>query len=884
MNRRPPKFFIKFFLWFCRPSLQETILGDLEEQFDEDVKSFGPFKAKRRFAWNVLRFFRPQVIKKLNKTQKFNNYTMQAHYFKTGLRNIQKHKTFSLLNILGLAVGIAACLTILQYVAFESSYDQFHSRKDDIYRVDTNHFKDSVLISRASWSAFKLGPTIKSTVPGVETITRTHVLEGNAVVTFKEASSNYQRQFLEEEGMLYFVDQSFFDLFDYKVVKGNRNHLLEAPNSIVITEEMWMKYMPDVDDPVGETLNIGGGRYPGAFQITGVIETLPENTMYSFGFLMPMHDLLKSEQYSEDNGWGWSNFVTYAMTEPGASIDQIEEQARYIVKENGDEVANRESYVTFTELNDLHLRDETNQDGVTDETLSFFMIIAIFIIGIAWLNYINLSTAQAIRRAKEVGIRKTVGAAKSQLVFQFLLEAFIVNFIALLLAFLLTSGTVPLLNEVIGKTFYFGFGIYSEHWMVFFGAFVLGTILTGFYPALVLSRFKPSEIIKGSSSTGKRKFGLRQILVTAQLMIGVFLIAGTYTVHRQLQFMLSQNLGLNVDQVVSITAPMVFENEESLSQKMVVFYEKLRTLPAVSSVSASNSVPGGEYNWSTSMTVDGRENEHRQGIRMMFVDDHFHNTYDMELAAGRFHDPNLKGEKHPVVVNETLVKKFDLGTPEEAIGKKMRTGSTTFPIIGVLKDYHWRSLKQETQPILLYYLEQGDYVSVRISAAEIGETMNTIENEYKALFPDNPFSYDFMDDFFERQYQADNQFRQIFSVFSFIAIMIACLGLFGLASFTLNQRVKEIGIRKVLGARMSAILTLLYKDYMILIGLATIIVTPITYFALKQWLDDFAFRINITFDLFLVPVLMLAIIMILTISYQSFRAAFTNPASSLRSE
>ncbi len=883
MNHSPPKFFVRFFLWFCRHDLQETILGDLEEQFDEDLRYYGPSKAKQRFAWNVLRFFRPEIIKKKEKTQRFNYYSMHNHYLKTGLRNILKHKTFSFLNILGLAVGIASCLTILQYVAFESSYDQFHSRKDDIYRVDSDHFRDSVLLFRSDGSAFELGPTLKRMVPGIEEVARTHVLEGGAVITFEGASSGHSRQFLEEQGMMYFVDQAFFDLFDYKVLKGNSERLLEAPNSIVITEAMWQKYLPDVDDPVGKTLNVGGGRYPGTFQITGVIETLPENTLYSFGFLMPIHDLLKSEQYVEDDGWSWTNFVTYAMIKPGSSFEQVCRQARNILLDHIDEEEDYESYVSFTSLNDLHLRDELSQGGITAETVSFFMIIAIFIIAIAWLNYINLSTAQAIRRAKEVGIRKTVGAAKSQLIFQFLLEAMVVNTIALLLAFMLASGTVPLLTEVIGKSFHFGFGIHTTHWVLFFGAFVAGTLLSGFYPALVLSRFKPAVVIGGSLSV-KRKFGLRQVLVTAQLMISVFLIAGTYTVHRQLQFMLNQDLGLNVDQVISITGPMVYEDEELMRQKMKLFQEKLRALPTVNSVSGSDAIPGGDYNWSTGMSVDGKENAERKSIRLMFVDDQFQNTYGMELIAGRFHDPNLKGEKHPVVVNETLIRKFDLGSAEEAIGKKMRTGSTTFPIIGVLKDYHWTSLKQETTPILLYYTENGGSVSLRLSATDIQETLMIVEKEYKALFPDNPFNYDFMDEYFARQYQSDKQFRQIFSVFSFIAIMIACLGLFGLASFTLNQRVKEIGIRKVLGARMSSILMLLYKDYMLLIGLATVVVSPVVYFALNQWLSDFAYRINITFDLLLLPVVVLTVIMLLTISYQSFRAAVANPAASLRKE
>lgn len=368
---RPPKFSIHFFKWFCQEKLQETILGDLEEQFDEDLESLGPRKARWRFIWNVIRFFRPSIIKKINRTQKLNYFDMYNHYLKTGLRNIFKHKTFSFLNIFGLAVGIASCLTILQYVAFESSYDQFHSRKNEIYRVDTEHFRDSILLATSKESGFELGPTIKKTIPGIEVTTRTHVLEDGAVVTYNKKLSKKPRQFLEEQGKIYFVDQSFFKLFDYKLLKGNRESLLEAPNSIVITDAMWKKYMPDVDDPVGKLLSVDGGRYPGTFQVTGVIETLPENTLYSFGFLMSITDLLKSEQYAEDDGWGWTNFTTYLMVNQGTSIEKVAKQAKSILIDRNEEGDDALSYVIFTSLNDLHLRDKTKQGGVTTETLPF---------------------------------------------------------------------------------------------------------------------------------------------------------------------------------------------------------------------------------------------------------------------------------------------------------------------------------------------------------------------------------------------------------------------------------------------------------------------------------------------------------------------------------
>ncbi|MEM9327867.1 MAG: ABC transporter permease [Bacteroidota bacterium] len=882
---QPPRLFVRFFEWYAREELKEYILGDLEEAYDDNVRDYGRFFANRQFIWTVIRFFRPSIIKPLNPQQQMNYIGMPSHYFKSGSRNLLKHKTSSLFNILGLTIGIASCLVILQYVAFESSYDQFHSRKHDIYRVDKEDFRDSVLINRYQGSGYAMGPTILEELPGVEAMVRTHGFDDASVVTYRDNVSGKTRQFIEDEEKLHFVDQQFFDFFDYKVLRGDRNALLVEPNSIVITEAMWQKYMPDVKEPIGALLEVSGGRIPGTFQVSGVIETLPENTLFSFGFLMPMIDLLQAEQYTEDDGWGWTNFTTYILASPEASVQVMGEQARNMLMDRREDELDIHSYVALTPLNDLHLKDPTAKGMVTAETLSLFTTIAVFIIFIAWLNYINLTTAQTLRRAREVGVRKAIGATRGQLILQFLAEAALVNFVALLLGVALAVIAMPVLAQVIEKSFEFGFAIQSQHWLLFLVGFLVGTLLSGLYPALVLSRIGLSAATRGTSVAVRKKFGLRQVLVTAQLMIGLVLISATYSVHRQLQFMLSQDLGLEVEQVLSITSPMVYEDRDKMDQTMRVFQDKLKSLAAVSHVSFSDAIPGGSYNWTTNMYREGDEAEERKGVRMMFVDDQFMETYQMELLAGRFHSKELTSEEHWVVVNETLVKEFGLGTVEEAIGKRVKSGgNTAFPIIGVLKDYHWKGLQVEKTPMLLYFNESGAVISVRLSGADIPATLTTIEEEYRALFPDNPFKYDFMDDFFARQYRSDRRFGQIFTAFSLIAILVACLGLFGLASFTLYQRTKEISIRKVLGARLMSLLMLLYRDYLTLIGLAAVLVLPLIYFALHRWLEDFAYRIDLSVDLFLLPILLLVFITLMTISYQSLRAARTNPATTLRKE
>ncbi len=814
---------------------------------------------------------------------------MLKNYLRICFRNIQRNRVFSFINIVGLAIGIAACLLILQYVSFESSFDQFHKNKDRVFRTDVRNIDQGEDRGLSSYTAYKLGPTIKETVPGVTHFTRTHPQYYGAVVTYKGTNEEDTRQFFEEDKAMYFVDQDFFEMFDYKLLKGNRSSLLTDPMSIVVTESMVNKYLPNEAEPLGKFLNVDGGWYPGTYKITGVLEDLPGNTFFSFGFLLPVHELLKNGQYQEDDGWGWNNFATYVMIDPNTTRSLAEDQAKNVLNdrnEDEDQVSNSRSDIEFTSLNDFHLNDqsETSTADVSERALFFFTIIALFIIGIAWLNYINLATAQAIKRSKEIGIRKVVGAVKGQLVFQFLLEAFIVNLMAFGLAMVLAYLTLPFLGSVMGKSLEFGTGVSLTHWVYFGVIFLLGTLLSGFYPAIVLSGFKPVLVIKGNTMSGHSKFGLRQVLVVAQLMVGLFLISGTMVVYKQLEFMRTSDLGLKVEQVLSIRGPRVFDDRDKMGQDLQVFKNKVRGLAAVSSVSGSDAIPGGDYNWGTSMIREGQDESQGQRVMMMWVDESFHDAYGMELLAGRFHSKDLRGEERQVVVNETTIKNFSFESPEEAIGKKMKVGDHVFPIIGVLKDYHWFSLKEEKLPILLNFTEYGTNISVRLGANDIRNTMTTIREEYESAFPNNPFDYYFMDEFFNRQYESDRQFGQIFSAFSLVAIVIACLGLFGLASFTLSLRVKEIGIRKVLGATLLSILTMLYKDYIKLILIAAVIGLPLVYLSMQNWLDDYTNRISITLDLMVVPIIVLMLITILTIGFQSMRAALANPTSSLRDE
>ena len=811
---------------------------------------------------------------------------MVKNYYTMAFRSVKKNRINTAINVFGIAIGMAAALLIVQYTSLEFSFDEFHAKKDQIFRVDRTVIRNGEEARRRHTTTYQLAPTIADQVPGVERYTRVHPVGDGAVVTYWSKDQS-QKQFFEEEQSMLFVDQAFFEMFDFELLQGSRGALLSSSRSIVITEEVRQRYFPDNDNPLGEILKIDGSRQPGSYKVSGILEVLPENTRFKKAqFFLPMQDLLKAEQYKEGGGWNWSNFVSYIQLEQNADISQVRSEAINIINERNEqaeEEADAVSNVVLSALPDLHLRDQTGTAGLTDERLQFFLLVAFFIVAVAWLNYINLSTAQAMQRAKEVGIRKVIGAFRSQLLQQFMFEALIVNVFGLLLAFALAYGSLPLLEDITGKSYVFGQGIPMDVWILLVGVFLVGTFLSGFYPAIILSRFNIAVVIKGVTSTRNRKFGLRQVLVTFQLVIAVFLISGTWTVYRQLNFMQNQDLGFEMEKVLTVKGPFVFEDAEENRKRLDLFRSELLEISGIEQVSISRALPGGDYNWGSELASEETpEEEH--SILMMMVDEHFQDAYSMELLAGRFHQKELQAVPHQIVVNETLVKQFNLGTPEEAVGKRLKNENLYFPIIGVLKDYHWYSLKEEKVPTFLYYDGAGVHFSIKMSAADVGASLIRIQERYNDLFPGNPFEYRFVDDYFNEQYESDRRFRQIFSSFSSIAVIIACLGLFGLASFTVSLRVKEIGIRKVLGAKVFSILVMLFKDYLLLVVLASIIGVPILYVAIDRWLKDFAYRINITPDLFLVPLLLLIMIMIFTIGYQSITAARRNPVDSLRSE
>lgn len=811
---------------------------------------------------------------------------MLKNFFTLAIRNLLKRKLYSFINIFGLAIGMAVCLVILRYVDFELSYDRFHTKASQIFRTTTTSYRNGEMRGRGVLSGYAQGPALLADVPEIKAYVRTHPMYGGAVVTYQREAGE-PSAFHEES--IQWVDSTFTDIFTYHTLQGDLNTALDHPNSIVITKKTADRYFQKGEDPLGKTLRIAGGWSDGAYEIKAVIENVPDNSHFSFDFLLPIHNLLRNEQYTNDDGWGWNNFITYVELSPQAVREKVEEKLpAFVEKYQGKDLAesNSRNVLTFQPILDTHLSPGLEYESsatVATSTIYFFIIISIFIMAIAWVNYINLSTARAMERAREVGIKKAVGALKSQLISQFVFESILVNLIAVILAVLMAMVLLPVLGKIVERNFSFDFGD-PRFWLVLTGLFLVGSFISGVYPAFVLSSFNTTEVLKGKAEKMIKGFSLRKALVVFQFASSLVLIAGTFAIYRQMIFMRSQDKGLTMEQMLIINGPSVLE-QGIARQRLTSLKNELKEIPGVISVATSAAIPGGGYNWGTGVRKDGTDREQSKTGSIVWVDPDFVSTYGITVIAGRSFNPEIKSDMESVLVNEAALTSYGLGTPENALTERLILGGDTTAILGVLKNYHWNSLKTDHTPFMLKAdtISRRNY-SIHLSGADINGVIRQVEEKYKEAFPGNPFDYYFLDDFFDKQYRDDQQFGRIFSLFAALAIVIACLGLWGLAAFTTAQKLKEIGIRKVLGASVPSIMSLLSWQFLKLVLIASLISLPLTWYGVDSWLGNFAFRIGLQWDLFVVPVLVLVVLALSTVSLQILRGASTNPAKILRTE
>ncbi|HEY4061533.1 MAG TPA: ABC transporter permease [Puia sp.] len=802
---------------------------------------------------------------------------MISNFFIIAIRNLRKHKVFSFINIFGLALGIAASLMILQYARYELSYDRFEPNAGRIYRLQLDRYHDGKLATRWAAGATGIGPAVKDALPEVESFAR--LAGSGSIVSYKD------KEFREKR--IFFTNDAFLSMFSYPALQGTVNGALKDIFTAVITASTARKYF-GAEDPLGKMISMNKRDF---FKVTAVVPDPPANTHLKFDILLSWATLLKWRGPELETRWNWDGFFNYILVRPGTDPKQLEKKIASVVQAKwGEEMKSVHEGMVFhlQALPDIHLYSnymfeaEVNGDG---KSVYFLLAIAVFIIVIAWINYINLATARSIERAKEVGVRKVLGSLRRQLINQFLFESLLINGLAVILAFLLILACLPLFNAITGKELHFSLFKDPLFWAVLAGLFITGTFLSGLYPAFVLSSFKPIAVLKGKlSKTGHGAF-LRQSLVIIQFIASVILMVGTFAVYRQLHFMQHQDLGVQISQTLVIKGPGVLDS--TYTAKLSGFKTEALRLPGVQKMSLSTEVPGNKVGWNAGgIRLVGSDPTTGDQYRIIGIDHDFLDAFGLKLLKGRnFYTGTA--DSLSVLFNEAATKKIGFKNPEDAINKRIEFWGRQYTIVGVVSNHHQESLRQDYDAhIFRYFPDANSYYSLKLTASQNNwsELVSAVQNQWKTFFPGNPFEYFFLDDHFADQYKADRQFGQTFGLFAGLAIFVSCLGLLGLAAFVTNQRTKEIGVRKIVGASISSILLLLTKDFIRPVLIAFVIAIPITWYLLKKWLDNYAFRITISPWLFILPGLLILAIAILAVSTQTLRAASANPSKSLRTE
>ncbi|GAB4029103.1 ABC transporter permease [Spirosoma gilvum] len=817
---------------------------------------------------------------------------MFRNYLKIAVRNLWKAKAFSAVNVLGLVVGITACLMILEYVSFELSFDRFQNGIDRIYRVTNDRFQKGKLVQHGTITYPLIGKTMAKDYNEIEGYT---TIVGGGNLKFRLDKTIYP----EDNGL--YVDDHFLTFFTFPMLVGDPKTAMKAPNSLVLTESNAQRIFGvssgNYTKLIGKTLFIDRDTVP--FQITGIIKDVPATSHLQFGALFSYETLVRTWGDWVKTSWDGSDMWHYLKLKPNADAAALESKFPAFSDQyfKGDQVSGSVEKFYLQPLSKAHLYSDYEYEiGVINNGKAVWtmLIIAVFILLIAWINYINLATARSLERAKEVGVRKVAGATTSQLIRQFLSESILLNLVGLLLALLLTVALQPLLNELIGRplslSLLMGAG-YGDTLMALslLLVFVLGMLLSGFYPAFAISSFQPISVLKGSFKRSVTGIWVRKSLVVFQYTASIALIVGTFIVFRQIDYMRKENLGFNMEQTLVIPGPDLTNWDSTSIDRINSFKNDLRQYPAIKATSASINLFGDRLPRSFNVKRVGSNEAKGVTVSRMAVDHEFFTTYTVQRLAGRDFrvtdsNPNLQKVTN-TILNRSAAKLLGFTDANAAVSQKIQFFGRSWEIVGVVDDFHQQSLRHPIEPIVfLPYYANGGYYSFKVATADLPQTVDLIKQKYQAFFPGNTFSYFFMDEQFNRQYKDDRIFGKITSFFSLLAVLIASLGLFGLSSYTIAQRTKEIGIRKVLGASVSGIVALLSKDFLKLVLVSILIASPIAWFGANQWLADFAYRIDIPWWVFVLAGALAVAIAFVTVSFQSIKAALVNPVKSLKTE
>ena len=806
---------------------------------------------------------------------------MIKNYFKIAFRNLWRNRQFSFINIGGLALGIAVFLFIMQYVAFEWNTNRFNKNYNELCRVNLQSKDGNINYYLPPGFA----PAIKQQLPAIANYARVSDGIGGGVVSTNTAGN--KKTF--REGRIFYVDGSFLDIFSFPLIAGTSS--LAEPKTLALSETLSQKLF-GTTDAVGKIITVSNQFGNTNYTVKSVYR-LPEESDIKADVLLSLHTL-ESAANRDGNDWADPNstesgFVNiYLLLKKDASAAQVSESLTKFIRSINP--GSKDDKLILQPFASLHLAPSFDYPFQTFGSLllvTVFFSVAVLILLIGWVNYINLSTAQALNRAKEVGVRKVLGANRMQLVLQYLTETFLVTIAAVVIAFLFVSLFQNTFNEFAGK--HLSIGVLNNGWFWLSGVVLIitGSLLSGSYVAFALTSFKPLAIIRGKMQVASTGFSIRKGLVVFQFTISIVFIIATIILYNQLQYMQTEKLGMNLNQLLVVQGPTV--SSEGQAKRNVSFKNALSQLPFVKKYAASNNVPGIGYNFSANgiTRLNPGEGDDKKSYSMFICDDKFFDTYGILFTQGKtFTEEEAQkswNNIRKVIINEKAAQYLGFDTKQNIVGQKISWGEN-YEIAGVVKDYHHLSLREAIKPTIYLGSVSFSFFTVQTDRQHIQSKINTIKSLYISTFPGNPFEYFFADDKYDQQYEAEQKLGSVFIVAAFIAILIACMGLYGLATFSAKQRTKEIGIRKVLGAGITSITTLLSKDFMKLVMLSIIIASPIAWWAMNKWLQDFAYRINISWWIFLVAGVVAMLIALLTVSFQAIKAAIANPVKSLRTE
>jgi putative ABC transport system permease protein len=879
----PPKPFLRFFRWYCHPLMQDYIEGDLMEVYDERVKRLGKRKADLKFIIDVLLLFRPSIIKPAEGFQHLNNYSMLKNYFKIGWRSLAKQKMYSSVKIGGFALGVAACILIALFIKDELSYDKQYPNGDRIYRIISAYDYKGEAGRDVFWQA-PFANSLKEDYLEIEKIGRYNSSElfgagSNLIKRTDQTENTY------EEGFV-FVDQALLEMLDVQMVYGSLMHCLNEPNTLVITKSKADKYFPN-ENPVGKLMVINNNEKE-AFKIGGVIQDFPTTSHFQqFDFFIT----LKGKEFwpGEQSYWGATNYPTYVLLRPGTDAIQFQKKLMKVIEKYllpfwiKDGVADakvmaKSCWFELQPIKDIHLRSDDISDNVAHGDIRFiwlFGAVAGFILLIACINFINLSTAKSANRAKEVGLRKTVGSVRFQIMNQFLTESLVFSFLSFGVGLALAGLLLPYFNLLSAKSLIFPWQDWRLYPMIITAAIAVG-LLAGIYPAFYLSAFKPVDVLKGKISRGSKNSTTRSSLVVFQFTTSIVLIIATFVIYQQVQYILNKKVGFNKDQVLLI------QGTNTLDTQIKTFKNELLQLSQVKSATVSGYLPiKGTRRNGNGFWKEGRNKiDTSVGGQMWIIDHDYLKTMGIKLIDGRNFSIDMPTDTASIIINQSMAKELGLSNP---VGQRIMNWEV-YNVIGVVEDFHFESMREKIRPLAFRLGASPDIVSVKVNTSDMSGVIAGVEKVWKRFSPNQPIRYSFLDESFARMYDDVQRMGWIFVCAAVLAIIVACLGLLALSAFMVEQRSKEISIRLVLGASLKSIFSLLTLNFLKLVLISITIATPIAWYAMQKWLQDFTYRTEITWDVFVLAGVMAVLIAVLTISYQAIRAGLMNPVKSLKSE